>query len=189
MPHLSPPAYSADGGGGAAASVITENCCVGGNRCVNSAMTEWRAECVCLCVCLCLCTEWGFNMQPKTARLMLWIRSIWGSFRKCPAHTSCQLCESCLAQSEPSLTSAHHSVPYADGRVRPVSWHWLGTKPPERKNFNFFFFWIFSFVLKRLLTATMISVSKRRHSRGYERGLKENVTFPRCVLSHGNHGN
>lgn len=39
MPGLSLP-YSADGGGGAAAPVITENCCVGGNRCVNSAMTE-----------------------------------------------------------------------------------------------------------------------------------------------------
>lgn len=39
MPCLSL-TYSADGGGGVAATVITENCCVGGNRCVNSATTE-----------------------------------------------------------------------------------------------------------------------------------------------------
>lgn len=48
MACLSSLPYSADGGGGAAALVITENCCVGGNRCVNSAMTEKREKGVCL---------------------------------------------------------------------------------------------------------------------------------------------
>lgn len=38
--------YSADGGGGAVALVITENCCVGENRCVNSMTDRW--ECVCV---------------------------------------------------------------------------------------------------------------------------------------------
>lgn len=61
MTRLSPP-YSADGGGGAAASVIIENCCVGGNRCVNSAMTEGREEGVCLCLCS---VRIRFNMNPK----------------------------------------------------------------------------------------------------------------------------
>ncbi len=60
---VSSPPYSADGGGGAAASVITENCCVGGNRCVNSTMAERREEGVCLCLRIeCVL---GFNMNPK----------------------------------------------------------------------------------------------------------------------------
>ncbi len=134
---------------------------------------------------------------------MLWIRSVRGSFRNV-AHTPAANCvRLVLARGELSFTSEHHSMPYAEclSSECPETGTLLKHKSPERKRLTFCYN---HSLLRRTHThthtytntaththtqkETMISVSKRQHSPEYERGPKENVTFPRCVLSHGNHG-
>lgn len=113
MPRLSLP-YSADGGGGAAASVITENCCVGGNRCVNSAMTERREEGVCVFVFVHqVCIR--FNMDPKQPYSCSGLSQFEAHSEMSHTHQLPTVSVSLvLAWGELCFTSEHHSVPYAE---------------------------------------------------------------------------
>lgn len=135
---------------------------------------------------------------------MLWIRSIQGSFRNVPHTPAANYVSLLLAWGELSFTSEHHSLPYAEclSCECPEIGTLLKHKSPERKHLTFCC--NHSLLGRTHINAythehrhrhthtdkeTMISVSKPHHSPEYERGPKENVTFPRCVLSHGNHGN